>query len=314
MNLLSSFLILALIVSGPAFAADTWRNPKGDKEVRLEKEPSPTGDLDKLAVNGDGLTLLAESNIRRENHGYGWMESAEAKWIDDRFLVFKDESGLAIIDVETNRLLLNQVLTGYSESPDGQAWAAIRRRNVPAKQDALTGNEDDTLWILDPKLLAANAGAASADHPFAHVPSVQLGGIVLAPPEWSEDGASVTLSLFSNGVIIQDTYNVSTRKRTKSTVVENPGLSRDQLLSLGFLTDVKNAIARATASGQPSGSGKEGGVRDSLRSQRREAVPEQGQSGKAAERPPTSRMALWTAMAIAFIAAIAFLIKRSGKI
>lgn len=302
--------LLNLIVSGPVTGTDTWRSPKGANEVSLKSESTPAGDLDKLTVNDSGLTILANSNIRRENHGYGWMKSAEAKWVDDRFLVFKDESGLAIIDVKTSHLLLNQVLTGYSESPDGQKWAAIRRRNVPRKQDSLTGSEEDTLWFLDPNLLAESSEGADNKYPFAHIPAVQTGGIVLAPPEWSEDGTSIILTVLSGGNILRDIYSVNSHKRIGSTTVKDPGLSREQLLSLGFQAEVKDAILHVLAPGQSADSSKNSLDLDLPRPSRRGAASEQQNAAHSAERAIPSKRVLWGTIAIVCIAAIVSLIRR----
>ncbi len=313
MNIRSIFLIVSSAASVPVMGAEAWKNPLGGKEVRLVTEVSSSGKLQRLTVNGNPMAVLANSNISRENHGYGWMESAKTKWIADRFLIYMDESGLAIVDAETGNLLLNQVVTGYSESPHGQAWAAIRSRNIPRNQDALTGNEEDTLWFLDPKVLAENAGVADMAKPFAHVPSVQVGGIALAPPEWSEDGVFIILTLFSNGNILRDTYNAASHKRIGSAIVKDLGLSREQLLSLGFRAEVKDTIFQALAPGHSPGSDKGSRDQDALRPSRRGAVPEEENAGTFVERLFASGIVLWGTIAVVCIAAIAVLIKRSTK-
>jgi hypothetical protein len=310
MNRWSLFLILAAAVSASPLGAESWKSPRGGREVRLVADTTPAGELQGLTVDGVPLTILGNSGIRRENHGYGWLESATTQWVDGRFLVFEDESGLAMVDTEENQLLINQVVTGYSKSPDGRHWVAIRLRNVPRDQEALTGDENDTLWFLDPETLAQSSGSSSEEKPFGHVPSVQVGGIALAPPEWSEDGSSFTLPIYSNGSILRETYNVASRRRAASSTVRNPGISREQLLSLRFLPEVKRAIDQAIAPDLSSGSGSRSERRDPLRSTKQGVSTERDSDKQAISSGP----ALWIGIvAIAAIAGLAALIKRAGK-
>ncbi len=315
MNFRSFLLIFVFAALDHASGAESWKNPQGTKEIKLIKEGSPAGDLQSLTVNGDPLKILANSNIRRENHGYGWMESAETTWLDNRLVVFQDDSGLAIVDADRNVILLNQLVTGYSESPDGEIWAAIRRRAVAKNQEALTGNEDDTLWFLDPRVLAEQAGDATEEAPFVHVPAVQVGGIALGPPVWSKDGKSITVTLYSNGNILADTYDVASRKRTASAARKNPSLSREQMLSLRFLPEVIREIDQALAADLAPRSSKNtpkssGGVGTSSG---REDSFDPASARQTGDDPNSSRLVLWVAAVIALIAAFTVVLKRRGK-
>lgn len=315
MNFRPFLLIFVFTALDHASGLESWKNPQGTKEIKLSKKDSPAGDLQSLMVNGEPLKILANSNIRRENHGYGWMESAETTWIDNRLVVFQDHFGLAIVDADRNMLLLNQVVEGYSESPNGESWAAIRFRALDKNQEALKGNENDTLWFLDPRVLAEQAGAATEEASFAHVPGVQVGGIALGPPVWSNDGKSITVTLYSNGTIFADTYDVVSHKRIASAARKDPGISREQLLSLRFLPEVISAIDKELAAGPTHGSPKNApkNRRSGKASSRGENSSDPAESLHTEDQPLLSRLMLWGAAAIALIAVFTLVLNRREK-
>jgi hypothetical protein len=314
MNFRSLLLILVFTAPDHAVGAEQWANPQGSKEIKLVKEESSAGGLQKLVVNGESLQILANSNFRRENHGYGWMESAETTWIDNRFVVFQDNFGLAIVDVDRKFLLLNQAVEGYSEAPNGESWAAIRYRALNKDQESLKGNESDTLWVLDPKALAAQAGTASDESPFAHVPGVKIGGIALGPPVWSNDGKSVTVTFYSNGMILADTYDVASCKRIGSAAKKNPGISLEQMLSVRFLPEVISKIDQGLASAPTPRSSKNGPRSpgfDEASSPRKDSY-DSSSALQTNDQPDLFTLLQW-GTAVVLIAAVIIVLKRRQK-
>lgn len=315
MNFRPFLLIFVFTALDHASGLESWKNPQGTKEIKLIKENSPAGDLQSLMVNGEPLKILANSNIRRENHGYGWMESAETSWIDNRLVVFQDHFGLAIVDADRNVLLLNQAVEGYSESPNGESWAAIRYRAFDKNQEALKGNENDTLWFLDPRVLAEQAGAATEEAPFAQVPGVQVGGIALGPPVWSTDGKSITVTLYSNGTIFADTYDVVSHKRIASAARKDPGISREQLLSLRFLPEVISAIDQMVTADLPPGSQRNApnNPRDRNSSPTGKTSFDPTLARQTGDQPGPSGLVLLGAAALALIAVFTLVLNRRQK-
>ncbi|MEY4484143.1 MAG: hypothetical protein RL693_1595, partial [Verrucomicrobiota bacterium] len=142
-----------LLVASTIIAAE-WENPARSITVELKTQIAAGVDVQVLKIGSQALQLLGHSNIRRENHGFAWLESTPAHWVSDQFLVFQDDLGLCLVDAVGRKVLLNQVFTGFTKSPNADKWAAIRYRPTARDQEKLTGSERDTLWIIDPESLA----------------------------------------------------------------------------------------------------------------------------------------------------------------
>ena len=121
------------------------------------------------------FTELPPSQIFREYHGRAWFEDVQPRWVDNRFLVFEDEFGLAIADVQNRRMLVNHVFMAYEKSPRGDRWAAIRRRNTARHQENLDDYFEDTVFVIDPYDVANRIANATEDNFVAQMKGVHPG-------------------------------------------------------------------------------------------------------------------------------------------
>jgi hypothetical protein len=205
------------------------------------------GAIQQLAINGQTLPLLGHSAIRRENHGFSWLATTPAHWLRDRFLIFQDDDGLCIVDATKKQILVNQVFAGFTKAPGLEEWAAIRYRPTARNQETLTGFERDTLWVIDPEVLASKSDLASEDAPFRHIPSVQLDGIAIAPPIWTEDGSGVVTAIYRDGYVDAVLFDAASQQETKRVRLDGLSLTAEQVLSPWFLKEVEAAIGSALA-------------------------------------------------------------------
>ncbi len=222
--------------------------------MALMNVPSPAGPsepsiqvLARQATPDDFVpsTLVCESRLLAENHGYAWLNTEHHQWVSDKFLVFDDGDGLCVVDAESNQFLLNQTFTGYARSPKSQSWAAIRYRPTNRNQEQLTGNEKDTIWFIEPDELATNAKQSTTENPFAHVAAVQLDGIAIAQPHWSEDGASVAIVKHREGKVAADLFDPKQRVLIRSVSLPELTLTQEQLLSVWIIPEVDQRASEA---------------------------------------------------------------------
>lgn len=226
-----------LLVHTPCLARD-WTSPDGSVTVRIQPADAASGSHYQVIVGETPARFISESRIRRENHGYDWMNSASSNWLDNRFITFEDDSGLGIVDAQQHTILLDQVFEAYTYSPQSKMWAAIRYRPTSRNQDQLEGGEKDTIWFIEPNELAANADLSTSEHPFAHVATLQLNGIAVARPYWSEDGTVVAIAKHLNGKPVADVFDPKLRKLVRSVSLPELTLTRDQMLSAWIIPEV----------------------------------------------------------------------------
>lgn len=227
--------------------AREWASPDGRAVVRFVPEETGAGVLNHLYIGNQKLEAPADSPVRRENHGMAWLENAEGNWVDNRYLVFADDRGLCLVDVQNRNVLLNQTFTGYSKAPDTQEWAAIRYRPTARDQEQLLEGDTDTLWIIRPESLAIRRGEASEERPFAHVDSVALKGLALGRPVWTDDGKGVVVALYEDGKLVAVLLDAKTRQRLAAVPLDGLRLSKAQILSPWFSEDVESLVRREVA-------------------------------------------------------------------
>jgi hypothetical protein len=234
------FCVFGILLDYASCQDNDWKSPDGMVTISLESVNSAAGPVDHLLIGGSPAKLISHSPIRRENHGYGWLNSVSPKWIDNEFVVFEDEMGLCLVNIQQQAVLLNQVFTGYTRSPKAQAWAAIRYRPTSRNQEQLVGTERDAIWIIEPDELAANAKQSTSEKPFAHVAALQLDGIAVAKPIWSDDGAAFAIAKQLNGKIAADVFDHKQRALIRSVPLLGMELTQEQLLSVWLIPEVEH--------------------------------------------------------------------------
>lgn len=186
-----------------------WKSPNGQHIVKLQQEASDSITGIENPITHTSYEVLGNSVFRRENHGYGWFQNTQPQWLNDRFLIFQDSNGLAIVDAVTEKILINSVFTGFSKSPSKNEWVAIRFRPTTKQQTFLAGDEEDVLLFLNPEKISASKIRSSEMDPFQYIQQTKPGGIILAPPSWSDDGAEVAILSWKNGDVTGITYNAT---------------------------------------------------------------------------------------------------------
>jgi hypothetical protein len=174
-----------------------------------------------------------------EYHGTAWFDDIEPRWIDDRFLVFEDKSGIAIADVQNRRLLVDHVFTGYEKSPVANKWAGIRLRATGRHQETLDDNFQDTVLVIDPYDVANRIVNATEDNFVGQMKTTKPGGIVLAKPEWSTDGSMFAVLTWNRGAVEAVRYNVNMHETGRTRV--NLQVDRESALSLSLKPDLAEA-------------------------------------------------------------------------
>jgi hypothetical protein len=243
--------------TGPFTIKQVLRSPAGSQELVIVTTPSPLGpsnppiELVGKLVNGNFVEAknLAQTVYIHESHGFGWLLGQQQSWINDRFVWAQDNMGIFIADAETNTVLVNDVLAGYSKSPTTDEWAAIRFRATPRTQPLLGDDFDDTLLLLDPQEMATAAAAVSGQSDsLAHIKAVKPGGVVLAKPEWSPDGSAFAVLTWKRGAVEAVRYDGSLNETARTPI--NIQVDHDSALSLSFKPELtqtaKNILSDPT--------------------------------------------------------------------
>jgi len=182
---------------------------------------------------------LPPSRYFAEYHGTAWLDDVQPRWIDNRFLIFEDPSGLAIADVQNRRLLVDHVFTGYAQSPVADKWAAIRLRATGRHQPQLGEDFQDTVLIIDPHAVANQIGNATEENFVGQMKAVNPGGIVLAKPEWLPDGSSFAVLTWNRGAVKAVRYDANLNETGRTAV--NLPVDRESALSLSLNTNLAQA-------------------------------------------------------------------------
>jgi hypothetical protein len=227
----------------------TFVSPNGSVTAVVAAQPSALAHtypfMYFLGVISNGsfvpFAQLPESLCSREYHGAAWFDDVQPRWIDDRFLIFEDQGGLAIADGANRRILLDHVFMGYAKSPIADVWAAIRFRATARMQERLEDDFQDTLLLIDPMYAATHVGEASESNFVGQLRYARSGGVILAKPVWSDDGSAAVLT-WKQGTVTAVRYNTTLRE-TASTIVDLK-VDPESALSTGLNEDLAPVAAR----------------------------------------------------------------------
>jgi hypothetical protein len=202
-----------------------------DSNVRVGHPP-----IYSLGTSSDGFFTpfveLPDPIYRQECHGTSWFHGLQPRWIDDRFLVFEDKSGIAIADVQNRRLLVDHVFTAYEKSPVADKWVAIRFRATDRHQPELSDDFQDTVLMIDPYEVANRIGAATEANFVGQMRAVNPGGIVLAKPEWAPDGSTFAVLIWNRGTVEAVRYDTNLNETGRTRV--DLQVDRESALSLSL--------------------------------------------------------------------------------
>jgi len=185
---------------------------------------------------------LPQSLYSREYHGMAWFDDVQPDWIGNRFLIFEDKFGIAIVDIPNRQMLLDHVFMAYAESPTAHEWAAIRFRPTARMQEQLTDDFQDTLLLIDPMYAATHIREASESNFVGHLQAVQPGGVILAKPTWASDGSSIAVLTWKQGTVAAVRYDTKLRETARSPVELK--VDRESALSTGLNEDFAAVAAR----------------------------------------------------------------------
>jgi hypothetical protein len=236
--------------TGSYQAERTFTSPGGSETAAVAAQASALGrghpPIYSLGAVSDGSFLpfrnLPPSQYFREYHGTSWFHGIEPRWIDDRFLIFEDEAGLAIADVRNQRMLINHVFMAYEKSPVDDKWAAIRLRGTGRHQESLDANFQDTVLVIDPNGVANRIANATEENFVGQMVAVNPGGIVLAKPQWAPDGSAFAVLTWKQGIVAAVRYDTTLRETARSPVKIQ--IDRDSALSTGLNEDLAPVAAR----------------------------------------------------------------------
>jgi hypothetical protein len=183
-----------------------------------------------------------------EYHGTAWFQDAQPRWIDQRFLIFEDKSGVAIADVQNRRLLVDHVFTAYEKSPVDDKWAAIRLRATGRQQPRLTDDFQDTILMIDPHAAANQIGNVTDANFVAQMAAVNPGGILLAKPQWTPDGSAFSVLTWNHGAVEAVRYdaNLNETGRTAVNFPVDRESARSLSLNANFARAAKSILSDPT--------------------------------------------------------------------
>ena len=225
----------------------TFVSPNGLLTVAVAAQPSMLAQaypwIYSLGAISNGsfvpFTELPPSLYSREHHGTAWFEDVKPRWMDDRFLIFEDPSGLAIADVENRRLLVDHVFTAYEKSPVAEKWAAIRRRATDRHQPQLNDDLQDMVLVINPNDVANQIRNATENNFIGQMKAATPGGIVLSKPEWALDGSTLAVLTWNGGCVEAVRYDSNLNETGRTGV--NLHVDRKSALSLSLNPNLAEA-------------------------------------------------------------------------
>jgi hypothetical protein len=228
----------------------TLRSPNSTRELVVISRPSrlgghnPPEEFIGKVFNGSFVeaTNLAYTVYRREYHGNGWVLGREQHWIDDRFAWMSDDFGLFIADVETNTILVNNVLEAYAKNPLADKWVGIRFRPSARMQEYLEEDFQDTLLFLDPTDMAAQASRDLPKDSLAHVKSMRTDGVALGPPEWTPDASRFAVLVWKSGAVSAVQYDTKLRETARTAI--DLHINRETALSVWLKKELAAVVKR----------------------------------------------------------------------
>jgi hypothetical protein len=195
---------------------------------------------------------LALPRYFAEYHGRAWFEDVQPRWINSRFLIFEDEAGVAIADVQNQRMLLDHVFTAYEKSPVNDKWAAIRLRATSRHQSRLNDDFQDTLLLIDPQAIANQIGNATEENFVGQMTAVNPGGIVLENPRWMPDGSAFAVLTWNRGAVEAVRYDANLNETGRTAV--SLQVSRESVLSLSLNPNLAETAKRILSDPRTFGS------------------------------------------------------------
>lgn len=181
-------------------------------------------------------TNLAHTVYTREYHGNGWILDQANHWIADRYLWTADESGVFVADVETNTILFNNVLEAYAKNSAADEWVAIRFRPSARIQEFLEEKFQDTLLLVDPADMAAQASRHLPKDSLAHIKSKPIDGVALGPPEWAAGSSRFAILVWKNGAVSAVQYDTNLRETARTAI--DLQVDRETALSVWLKKDL----------------------------------------------------------------------------
>ena len=213
-------------------------SPNGTASVALAARHSIRPDLPPIYSLGSGSdgsfchSLNCRPIYRREFHGTSWFHGLQPHWIDDRFLVFEDQLGIAIADAQNRRILVDHVFEAYQKSPVTDKWVAIRFRPTGRHQDSLDPNFQDTVLIIEPYDVVNQIGNDTDENFVGQMKAAKPGGIVLAKPEWVPNGSSFAVLTWNRGTVEAVRYDANLNETGRTAV--NLQVDRESALSISL--------------------------------------------------------------------------------
>jgi hypothetical protein len=221
-----------------------FTSPSSHDDLVVVAYPSPLSmkspPIEKIGKLLSGIfveaTNLAHTVYTREYHGNGWILDQANHWIVDRYLWTADESGLFVADAETNTILFNNVLEAYAKNPAADEWVAIRFRPSARIQEYLEEKFQDTLLLVDPADMAAQASRHLPKDSLAHVKSKRVDGVALGPPEWAADSSRFAILVWKNGAVSAVQYDTNLRETARTAI--DLQVDRETALSVWLKKDL----------------------------------------------------------------------------
>jgi hypothetical protein len=227
-----------------------FTSPSSHHDLVVVAYPSSLGaknpPIEKIGKFLNGIfveaTNLANTVYMREYHGNGWILGQADHWIADRYLWAADEFGLFVADTETNTMLFNNVLEAYAKNPAADEWVAIRFRPSARIQKYLDEGFQDTLLLIDPADMAAQAARDLPKDSLAHIKSMRIDGVALAAPEWTPDGSRFAVLVWKDGAVSAVQYDTQLRETARTSI--DLQVERETALSVWLQKDLAPVVKR----------------------------------------------------------------------
>jgi len=227
-----------------------FTSPSSHDDLVVVAYPSPLSmkspPIEKIGRLLSGIfveaTNLAQTVYTREYHGNGWILDQANHWIADRYLWTADEFGLFVADAQTNTILFNNVLEAYAKNSAADEWVAIRFRPSARIQEYLEEKFQDTLLLIDPVDMAAQASRNLPKDSLAHVKSKSVDGVALGPPEWAADSSRFAILVWKNGAVSALQYDTNLRETARTAI--DLQIDRETALSVWLKKDLARVSKR----------------------------------------------------------------------
>ena len=201
-----------------------WKSPNGTHAVVAKPNSNRSivdNQLDVFTVsNGGDLVPFKEvpfvGSGKHKYAGSSWLRAAKCTWLKETVAVFRSSSNIAIMDIVSREILLNNRFEFVAKEPGEDCWALLKYRSVDRHLEQLPLDYHDKVLIVNLRddsfrSIVRNTAAQQA----GDLPSIELEGVAVTEPLWSFKGNEFLINVAVGDEVYAYIFYISLKMRDR---------------------------------------------------------------------------------------------------